>query len=125
MMKRIRTSRLPIRNLALIRARTLVDVRGMSEQLAHHLQLVAEVLVGLATDTTVYLSRRGEALKVNKLTFTIRAIPHGTLGSQGALCFLIQKGIGARNLVDARGVPEQLRTTTLHKCEVVPRRARI
>ena len=35
--------------------------------------LVPEVLVGLATDTTVYLSRRGEALKVSKLTFTIRA----------------------------------------------------
>ena len=35
--------------------------------------LEAEVLVGLATDTTVYLSRRGEALKVKKLTFTIRA----------------------------------------------------
>ena len=34
--------------------------------------LVAEVLVGLATDTTVYLSRQGEALKVNKWTFTIR-----------------------------------------------------
>ena len=34
---------------------------------------VAEVLVGLATDTTVYLSRRWEALKVNKLTFAIRA----------------------------------------------------
>ena len=34
---------------------------------------VAEVLVGLATDTKVYLSRREEALKVNKLTFTIRA----------------------------------------------------
>jgi len=34
---------------------------------------VAEVLVNLATDTTVYLSRRGGALKVNKLTFTIRA----------------------------------------------------
>ena len=34
---------------------------------------VAEVLVGLATDTTVYLSRRGEALKVNKLTFTNQA----------------------------------------------------
>ena len=31
---------------------------------------VAEVLAGLAT---VYLSRRGAALKVNKLTFTIRA----------------------------------------------------
>ena len=28
--------------------------------------------MGLATDTTVYLSRRGEALKVYKLTFTIR-----------------------------------------------------
>ena len=35
--------------------------------------LVTEVLVGLATDTTVYLSRRGEALKVNKLTLAIRA----------------------------------------------------
>jgi hypothetical protein len=34
---------------------------------------VAQVLVGLATDTTVYLSRQGEALKVNKLTCTIRA----------------------------------------------------
>ena len=31
------------------------------------------MLVGLATDTTVYLSRRGEVLKVNKLTFTTRA----------------------------------------------------
>ena len=50
---------------------------------------VAEVLVRLATDTTFYLSRRGGAHKVNKLTFTIRApVPHGTLGSQGALCFL-------------------------------------
>ena len=29
--------------------------------------------MGLATDITVYLSRRGEALKVNELTFTIRA----------------------------------------------------
>ena len=36
-------------------------------------KLAAEVLVGLEPDTTVYLSRRGEALKVNKLTFTIRA----------------------------------------------------
>ena len=35
--------------------------------------LVAEVLVGLPTDTTVYLSRRGGALTVNKLTFNIRA----------------------------------------------------
>ena len=34
--------------------------------------LVEEVVVGLATNTTVYLSRRGDALKVNKLTFTIR-----------------------------------------------------
>jgi len=34
---------------------------------------VAEVLVGLATDTTVYLSWRGGSLKVNTLTFTIRA----------------------------------------------------
>jgi len=31
--------------------------------------LVAEVLACLATDTTVYLSRRGEALKVNTLDF--------------------------------------------------------
>jgi len=29
-------------------------------------------LVGLATDTPVYLSRRGEALKFNKSTFIIR-----------------------------------------------------
>ena len=29
--------------------------------------------MGLATDTTVYLSRRGGALKVKKMTFTIRA----------------------------------------------------
>ena len=36
-------------------------------------QLVAEVLAGLATDTAVYSSRPEEALKVNKLTFTIRA----------------------------------------------------
>ena len=51
--------------------------------------LVAEVLVGLATDTTVYLSRRGGGLQVNTLTFTIALpIPHDTLGSQGALCFL-------------------------------------
>ena len=35
--------------------------------------LVAEVLVSLATDATGYLSRREEALKVNKLTFIIRA----------------------------------------------------
>ena len=35
--------------------------------------LEAEVLVGLATDTTVYLSRRGGTLKVDKLTFAIRA----------------------------------------------------
>ena len=34
---------------------------------------VADVLVGLATDTTLYVSRRGEALQANKLTFTIRA----------------------------------------------------
>ena len=32
-----------------------------------NLSWVAEVLVGLATDTTVYLSRCGSALKVNKL----------------------------------------------------------
>ena len=35
--------------------------------------LVAEVLVGLATDTVVYVSRREEALQVNILTFAIRA----------------------------------------------------
>ena len=33
---------------------------------------IAEVLVGLATDTTVYSSRRGQALKVNTLTFSTR-----------------------------------------------------
>ena len=36
-------------------------------------RLEAEVLVGLAKDTPVYLSRRGEALKVDTLTFTICA----------------------------------------------------
>ena len=35
--------------------------------------LRSEALVGLATDTTVYLSRRGEALTVNKMTFTTRS----------------------------------------------------
>ena len=35
--------------------------------------LVAQVLVCLATDTTVYLSRQGELLKVNKSTCIIRA----------------------------------------------------
>ena len=35
--------------------------------------IVAEVLVGVATDATVFLSRWGEALEVNELTFTIRA----------------------------------------------------
>ena len=45
--------------------------------------------MGLATDTTASFSRREEARKVNKLTFIIRASDsHGTLGSQGALCFL-------------------------------------
>ena len=34
---------------------------------------VAEVLVGLATDTRVYSNRRGEVLRVNALAFTIRA----------------------------------------------------
>jgi hypothetical protein len=34
---------------------------------------VAEVLVGLATDTAAYLSRREDALKVNTLTFIISA----------------------------------------------------
>ena len=29
--------------------------------------------MGLATDITVYISRRREALKVNKLVFTVRA----------------------------------------------------
>ena len=33
---------------------------------------VAEVFVGLSTDTTLYLSRREEALKVDRLTFIIR-----------------------------------------------------
>jgi len=42
-------------------------------QVMGQFKLVAEVLVGLATDTTVYLSRWGKALKVNKLTFAIRA----------------------------------------------------
>ena len=39
---------------------------------ARNLISVAEVLVGLATDTPVYLSRRGGALKANNMTFTIR-----------------------------------------------------
>ena len=40
----------------------------------------------MATDTTVDLSRRGEALKVKKqLSPSALPIPHGTLGSQGAL----------------------------------------
>ena len=34
----------------------------------------AEVLVGLATDTSVRFSRREEAVNVNKLTFTIRDV---------------------------------------------------
>ena len=38
----------------------------------HLLRSAAEVLVGRATDTTVISSRRGEALQVNNLTFTIR-----------------------------------------------------
>ena len=53
----------------------LRDVRQLADgarRLENNL-LGAEVLVDLATDTTVYLSRRGKALKVNKLTFTIRA----------------------------------------------------
>ena len=37
--------------------------------------LVAEVLVGLATDATVYLSRRGDALKVKKMTVAISLHP--------------------------------------------------
>ena len=46
--------------------------------LCHHLRrardmLIAEVLVGLATDTTVYIGRRLEALKVTDWTFAIRA----------------------------------------------------
>ena len=36
-------------------------------------QLVAEVLVGLATDTTGYLSRWGDVRKVDELTVIIRA----------------------------------------------------
>ena len=36
-------------------------------------ELKAEVLVGLATDITVYSSRRGDALQVKKMIFTIRA----------------------------------------------------
>ena len=35
--------------------------------------IVRLVVVGLVTDTKVRFSRRGEALKVNKLTFIIRA----------------------------------------------------
>ena len=42
-------------------------------------KLVAEVLVCLATDTTVYLSRRGRALKVIKLTFTIQVMVEGKM----------------------------------------------
>ena len=64
--------------------------------------LVAEVLVGLATDTTIYLSRRWEALKVNKLTSAL-PISHGTLGSQGALCFLLEASVlGIRHVVRCR-----------------------
>ena len=36
-------------------------------------ELVAQVLMGLATATTVRSSRRGEALEANKLTLSIRA----------------------------------------------------
>jgi len=44
----------------------------MQENVRVHL-FVAEVLVGLATDTPVVLSRREAALKLNKLTFIICA----------------------------------------------------
>ena len=44
---------------------------------------VAEVLVGLAMDTTVYLSRRGGVFKVHKLTFTLRASDSGGCGDFG------------------------------------------
>ena len=37
-------------------------------------KLVAEVLVGLASDTLVYLSRWGETVQVKNMTFTIRAL---------------------------------------------------
>ena len=50
----------------------VVEGGGQALHLLGHL-LVAEVLVGLATDTTVYLSRHEEALTVNKLIFTNRA----------------------------------------------------
>ena len=42
--------------------------------------LVAEVLVGLTTDTPVYLSRRGEALKVNQLTEGVMVDPQKVVG---------------------------------------------
>ena len=46
--------------------------------------LQAEELVGLATDTTVYLSRWGDAPKVkNRHSTSALPIAHGTLGSQG------------------------------------------
>jgi len=47
--------------------------RGVAPAVAHSVLLVAEVLVVLATDTPIYLSRRGKALKSNRLTFAIRA----------------------------------------------------
>ena len=47
--------------------------RGLRTAPGRSFVLVAEVLVGLATDSTVYSSRWDEALKVNKLTFIIRA----------------------------------------------------
>ena len=46
---------------------------------------VAEVLVGLATDATVYFSLRGGLLQ--RLSPSALPIPHAILGSQGALCF--------------------------------------
>jgi len=46
--------------------------RVADRRAARHL-LVAEVLVSLAKDTTVYFSRREKALKVNQLNFIIRA----------------------------------------------------
>ena len=55
--------------------------------------LAAEILVGLATDTTVYLIRREKSVYVNILNFTIRAsVFFGTLGSQGVISFQEERG---------------------------------
>ena len=71
MIKRIRTSRLSIKKSPSFPKG--LPIANTDCPTCADLALVAEVLVGLATDTTVYLSRRGKALKVDKLTFTIRA----------------------------------------------------